>query len=101
MAKKYTTKKKSSETAEDEVTLDDVMVELQKSFSRVSAKSRNVPSEDARALIVGEVDFEISLPIEPEKERILQKKESPISLTLRGTINTDIRASENNSENND
>jgi hypothetical protein len=107
----------------DAPTLDEVLIALQKSFSRVSkqtARSTSDSPEKARALIVGEVNFEITIPVTPvtqvtsevrevfaadviaepndvntNKPRFDKLRYQPegnaISLKLCGTISTDIR----------
>ena len=72
--------------------LDDVMIALQKTFSRVSASSANVPEEDSRALITGSVAFELSLKVDlDEKDHLLLNSRGTIDVKLTGTIETDIR----------
>lgn len=49
--------------------LEDVLIALQKTFSRLSATTATLNAEEfrdkARALIVGEVNFDIALNVEP------------------------------------
>lgn len=75
------------------IALEDVIVALQKSFSRVSTTSALVPPEHARALVVGQVGFELTLRVEPENDnRLLYNSVGPMELKLTGQINTDIRS---------
>jgi len=78
--------------------LEEVLVALQKSFSRVNNQSAEVPEHQARALMVGDVDFQLSLNVDPYRDaehatadRLLVKSGGGISLTLSGRIDTDIR----------
>ena len=69
-----------------------MIVALQKSFSRVSYRSAKVPPEDARALVVGRVAFELALRVDPEGDsRLLYSASGSIELKLTGHIDTDIR----------
>jgi hypothetical protein len=56
-------------TPPDPTLLEDVLVALQKTFSRLSATTAALNDEEhrdkARALIVGDVNFEIALNIDP------------------------------------
>ncbi len=78
--------------------LEEVLVALQKSFSRVNNQSAAVPEQQARALMVGDVDFQLTLNVEPYRksenapaDRLLVKPGGEISLSLSGRIDTDIR----------
>lgn len=73
-------------------SLDEVLIALQKSFSRVSAKSREVAPENARSMIVGKVDFELTLRVHPEADILRYKADGNMQLKLNGVINQDIRA---------
>lgn len=89
------------------VALEDVLVALQKTFSRVSASSREVPEENARALVTGVVEFEISSSFElgPDpslytkgagrgdfsSDHLIQSANGSITLSLKGQIATDLR----------
>lgn len=79
------------EKADKDITLDDVLLALQKSFSRVSHGSRDVPPESARALIVGNVNFELSIHLKPEIDRLIHQNDGGIQLKLNGVIQQDIR----------
>ncbi|MEE9350968.1 MAG: hypothetical protein V3U78_01810 [Thiotrichaceae bacterium] len=72
-------------------SLDDVIITLQKTFSRISEKSANVPEEQARALVTGIVNFEISTTVNPEGDRLIVTKSGEVQITLKGQIETDIR----------
>jgi hypothetical protein len=82
----------SSPAPESASTLDDVLISLQKSFSRVSARSSEVAPENARSLIVGNVNFELTLRLSPDKDTLLHKPEGELQLKLSGVIQQDIRA---------
>ncbi len=72
-------------------SLDDVIITLQKTFSRISEKSAKVPEEHARALVTGIVNFEISTTVNPDGDRLVVTKSGDIEITLKGQIETDIR----------
>ena len=72
-------------------SLDDLIITLQKTFSRVSEKSAKIPEEQARALVTGIINFEISTTVKPEQDRLMVTKSGEIKLTLKGTLETDIR----------
>ena len=91
--------------------LEDVLIALQKTFSRLSSTTAARESEEfrdkARALIVGEVEFEITLNIEPtlvpDSKGVLPAKpgnlrycadKSGFPIRLNGRIATDLRHSE-------
>jgi hypothetical protein len=77
------------------VGVEDIVIALQKSFSRVSTRTAKVSTQAARALVVGRVNFELGLRVEPEADnRLLHSPSGSIELKLTGQINTDIRVSE-------
>jgi hypothetical protein len=77
-----------------QTTLDDVLVALQKSFSRVSTKSADVPPDQARAMVSGQVSFEMSLTVNLEEDYLHPNTKGAIGLKLSGNIDTDIRTVE-------
>ena len=78
---------------EPDNTLNKMLIALQKSLSRVSAGSKDVPSENARALIMGNVEFELTVNVEPEGEDYLvYRPAGNVQLKLTGVIQQDIRA---------
>jgi hypothetical protein len=81
-----------TEEGKTDTSLADVLIALQKSFSRVSAKSKDVPPESARAMIVGNVEFELSIRLEPAEDNLFRKPDGDLQLTLKGVIQQDIRA---------
>lgn len=78
----------------DQPSLDDVLVALQKSFSRVSTRTADVDPEMARAMISGQVAFNISLKAELEGDYLLPNDKGSLDLNLSGTLETDIRTDE-------
>lgn len=84
---------------EEEKTLHGVLTLLQKSFSRVSEDAAGVPENEPLAMIMGGVDFEMSVKVSPEDDFLRVHPEGSITLNLRGTIQTDVRetATEENS----
>tara|TARA_R110002111_G_scaffold18776_1_gene45886 strand:+ start:148 stop:477 length:330 start_codon:yes stop_codon:yes gene_type:complete len=99
-----TSSERSPSNGMSAVSLDDVLVALQKSFSRLSASSRSVPDENARALITGVVDFEITSDFEmalspnasldDSADVLIQQSNGTIRMTLKGQVETDIRLTE-------
>ncbi len=77
-----------------EPELGQVITALQKSFSRVSAAAAARPPEKARALVVGQVDFEMSLKCDVEgkdNDYLRVHARGSINLKLAGTIDVDVR----------
>lgn len=86
-------------------TLDQILIGLQKTFSRVNAATAERITDEhidkARAMIVGDVQFQLSLTVVPAapaldgaiSDSFLYSNQAGegISLTLSGIINTDIR----------
>jgi hypothetical protein len=91
----------SAGASADKATLDEVLVALQKSFSRVSAASRDVPSENARAIITGSVKFELGARFEIRKgpqagpddspDVLVHRDDGALDLRLMGQVETDTR----------
>jgi len=80
-------------------TLHKILIALQKSLSRVSANSKDSEHpENARALIVGSIGFELTVNIEPEADAsgsidyLVYKPDGKLLLKLTGSILQDIRA---------
>ena len=99
MAVRKTTKRKTGpaqkeESQEKKLTLDDVVIALQKTFSRVSARSASVPVENARALVTGQVNFTLSLKVDPQGDYLHPASNGSVDLNLAGVIDTDIRSEE-------
>ncbi len=80
----------TSKTDDVSHSLDDVIINLQKTFSRISEKSATVPEHRARALVTGIVNFEISTRINSEDDKLVISKTGDIQLSLKGTLETDI-----------
>ena len=72
-------------------TLEAAILALQKSFSRVSEESANVPEVEALALVMGTVDFELTTQVDLSGDYLYVRAGGTISLKLNGTIETDIR----------
>lgn len=97
---------------QDDILLEDVLLALQKTFSRLSATTaaRNTAElrDQARALIVGEVSFEFTVHVEPVPPARGGSEQAPgrsdtlrycddgtgFPLRLSGRIATDVRHSE-------
>lgn len=74
------------------VTVDDVLVALQKTFSRVSARSASVGAGAARALVTGNVQFDISIPVAFDGDsQLIVAPAGGQPLRLNGQIATDVR----------
>lgn len=74
-------------------SLEQLLVALQKSLSRVSRNSADVPKDQPRSLIVGNVAFHLRTRCAQEGDnRLLVGSEGEIDLELSGTITTDLDA---------
>lgn len=72
--------------------LEDILVALQKTFSRVSTISSAVPEEQARALLIGRVHFDLALRADVSgSDRLVQSSNGALEIKLAGEIDTDIR----------
>ena len=91
--KKQPTKKVSVSAERDtSITLDDVIVSLQKTFSRVSSRTGKIPELDAQATITGTVKFELGIKVNPDSDHALRPDpQGSIDLLLSGDIETDVR----------
>ena len=73
-------------------TLDQVVIALQKTFSRVSASTARVASHRARAIVTGRVGFSMRLEVAmPQADHLVATPGGPIVLELNGTLDTDVR----------
>ncbi|RWX56225.1 hypothetical protein [Photobacterium chitinilyticum] len=72
-------------------SLEQILVSLQKSISRVNESSSSVAKDRARALIIGDLNFELDLKCNLEADKLKQSNDGGISINLKGTINTDIQ----------
>jgi len=74
---------------------DDLIVALQKSFSRVSAATdKSQREKDATApcaMVVGPVKFSLSLNVDMDKDRLRVQESGSIRLSIDGTLQTDVR----------
>ena len=92
--KKVSAKSKAGPTTTNDkpLTLDDVVIALQKTFSRVSARTGQVPEQDAQATITGRVDFELGVKVNPDSNHaLLPDPQGSIELKLKGGLDTDVR----------
>lgn len=71
--------------------LDDLLVALQKTMSRVSARSSEVPSENARALITGQVLFDLKTRVELDQDHVRLAPQGGVEISLSGAIQSDVR----------
>ena len=104
MAKKKTTRKVARKTARTSTrkttakveprppSVDEFLLALQKTLSRVSRDSAQVPTGQARSLIVGSVAFEVTLrcSLDVRQDRLLLTDEGGESLKLAGQIAADV-----------
>lgn len=84
----------NSDPSQKELSLDDLLVNIQKSLSRVSSRSATVPENQARSIIYGDVDFSIELKIEGEGDKLFVKKDGSVKLSMSGKISADVRNDE-------
>ncbi len=73
------------------VYLEDVVESLQKSFSRVMARTGSVPASDACAKLSGAVSFELDLLMEPEGDRLRVCENGSMNLKFSGSIDLGVR----------
>jgi hypothetical protein len=71
--------------------LDDALVALQKTFSRVSTRSAGLPKSNALALITGAVNFDLKLRVDLVRDTLNLNPSGALELNLNGTLDTDIR----------
>ena len=84
-------KKLRSEPVRPDPTVDRFLVALQKTLSRVSRDSATVSPDQARALIVGNVRFEVDLRCALREDEKLELRESGgFPLHLGGSIASDV-----------
>jgi len=86
-------KQETGKSSDSTPTVDAFLVALQKTLSRVSRDSANVPAEQARSLIVGNVAFDVALKCElvPESLHLtLRTDGGGFPLNLSGQIATDV-----------
>ncbi len=87
-------KSNQSSPCQDAISLDDLLINIQKSLSRVSLRSAAIPESQAKSIIYGDVDFSIELKVEGEGDKLLVKKDGSVNLSMSGKISTDIRNDE-------
>lgn len=76
------------------VPLEEVLIALQKSFSRVSKSSFDFAQQNEGstvALMVGNIDFEIALKADIQGDRILYNQHGAMTLSFKGQIDPDHR----------
>jgi len=72
-------------------TLDNLLIALQKTLSRVNRASSGVGAKQARSLIVGDVDFNLTCKCDlANDDKLVLNDVGNIALNLSGHINTDI-----------
>lgn len=96
MAKKPGTPTSTPAKPKEAITLEDIMISLQKSFSRVSYKTAQAQRKNegagALAIISGPVEFQVTLKVRPgEDETILYDEKGSVELSLKGEVTPDIR----------
>ncbi|MDI6402416.1 hypothetical protein QLX67_10455 [Balneolaceae bacterium ANBcel3] len=81
---------------DEKQSLENLLITLQKSISRVMDQSaKNHKEQDRRtALIVGDVDFELKMKLSNEKDRFFLDKNGEIELNLHGKIDPDLKEEE-------
>ena len=85
----------TEEQKTEDIYLEDLMVAVQKSFSRVMGRTSRVPSTAPRSHFVDTVNVNISLRARPEgTDRLAVDPQGGISLSLDGKIDLDVRYEE-------
>ncbi len=75
---------------ESKQRLDQWLIALQKTFSRVTdATKQNAQQDKITAMMVDEVKFEIRVQVDLEDDKILVDKNSKYDIILQGTIDLD------------
>ncbi|MEM6334457.1 MAG: hypothetical protein AAF823_14065 [Planctomycetota bacterium] len=77
-------------------SLDDMLVALQMSFSRVSHRTQAQKDRDqeaALAMITGPVAFNMTLNVRPDGDLLVYDEKGGMQMTVSGTITPDIRYS--------
>ncbi len=86
--------KKVTESEKKDIALEDVMLALQKSFSRVNRDTAQVDDDEARAMIIGEIEFQMVISVSPvdngETSWLKSDPEGGINLSLNGKIDMGI-----------
>ncbi|GAB4150389.1 MAG: hypothetical protein Kow00107_00840 [Planctomycetota bacterium] len=80
-----------TETPPQPLYVEDVVEALQKSFSRVMARTAAVGSDSACAKLSGPVHFELDLLIEPQGDRLKVVEEGSVNLKFSGNIDLGVR----------
>ncbi len=82
---------------EDKIYLENLMISLQKTFSRVNqatAENLEARPETPTARITGDINFSISTKAIPEDGKMLIDKEGHVDLSFSGVIDLDIEDEE-------
>lgn len=91
MAESPTPSEAGSAAGAVDPTLDRFLIALQKTLSRVSRDSAHVPADQARALIVGNVTFDVDLRCDLRDDgKLALESEGAVGLRLSGKIATDL-----------
>jgi hypothetical protein len=77
------------ETNENKLTLDEVLISLQKSFSRVTDNSTR--NEGTTALMVGNINFELEVRLTAENDKLFYDKDGDMALRVSGQIDSDLK----------
>lgn len=81
----------SDQAKDDQPTVDRMLIALQKTLSRVSRDSAKVPEGQARAIITGNVSFELEVKCSlTSGEKLLLDEERGRPLKLTGQIAADV-----------
>lgn len=77
----------------DNPTLDDLLIALQKSISRVNRRSVDVPEGDARAIITGNLRFSLALRLSHgDEDKLYLDDQGGVECSINGAIDPDIGA---------
>jgi hypothetical protein len=71
--------------------VEDVVEALQKSFSRVLARTAAVSDGQARAKLSGPVHFELDVLIEPSGDKLKVVEEGSVNLKFSGSIDLGVK----------
>ncbi|MEM6259539.1 MAG: hypothetical protein AAF711_05560 [Planctomycetota bacterium] len=87
--------KSSTKDAASKTGLEDIVLALQKSFSRVSRESGSFQSDhpdEAVAFVEGPIKFAITMKLSPDgNDRLTYNEQGGLETTIEGVINPDIR----------
>lgn len=81
------------EKTPDSLPLEEVVIALQKTFSRVTQRTKENKDDSVyktTAMIVGDINFEMTVKVSPEDDCLIFDKIGSIDIKLSGVIDLDI-----------